>query len=223
MKLPSSILIASMVLAASVGFANSGFAQDRAAPARAVAHPPPNIEESTRYGWAVVLRVDPIYDQTPAGAPAGADPAAADPAAAQDDCVEQAPVQSAPSPPPHQDTRAGGTVIGAIVGGVVGSLFGKGDGRKVATAAGAVAGGVIGHNVAASNDQRAAQGAQFEPVPAPPGANANPRCRDANNNAQRRIVGYDVEYRYGGEVYMARLAYDPGDRMRVKISVVPAE
>jgi len=213
MKSPSSILFAGMVLAASVGFTDAGFAQDRAAPMRAVAHPPPNIEESTRYGWAVVLRVDPIYDA-----------AVADSGGAQEDCVEPGPAPPPPPPPPRQDTRAGGTIIGAIVGGVVGSLFGKGDGRKVATAAGAVAGGVIGNNVAASNDQRAAQSAQFEPVPTPPqGANANPRCRDTGNNAQRRIVGYDVEYRYAGEVYMARLAYDPGDRMRVRISVVPAE
>lgn len=209
MKLSSSILIASMVLAANIGFA-----QDRAAPMRAVAHPPPNIEESTRYGWAVVLRVDPIYDQT-----------AADPAGGNGECLEPPPAQAPPPPPPppreHQDTRAGGTIVGAIVGGVVGSLFGKGDGRKVATAAGAVAGGVIGNNVAASNDQRAAQ---FEPVSAPPPVNGDSRCRDGGNGAQqRRIVGYDVEYRYGGEVYMARLAYDPGDRMRVRISVVPAE
>jgi uncharacterized protein YcfJ len=209
MKLSSSILFASMVLVANIGFAQSAFAQDRAAPMRAVAHPPPNIEESTRYGWAVVLRVDPIYDQADAGSANG-----------PDECVEAPPAPTPPPPPPRQDTRGGGTVIGAIVGGVVGSLFGKGDGRRAATAVGAVAGGVIGHNVAASNDQRAAQ---FEPVSPPPGAGGEPRCPDASNNAQRRIVGYDVEYRYGGEVYMARLAYDPGDRMRVRISVVPAE
>ncbi len=203
MKLSSSILIASMLLVA-----NSGIAQDRAAPMRAVAHPPPNIEESTRYGWAVVLRVDPIYEQTNEDAPATQP-------ATQEDCIDAPP--PAP-PPPRQDTRAGGTVIGAIVGGVIGNIFGKGNGRRAATAVGAVAGGVIGNNVAAANDDRAQLDTE---TPAPPAGTR--RCRDVQAQSQRRIVAYDVEYRYGGEVYMARLAYDPGDRMRVRISVVPAE
>ena len=210
MKL-SSILIASMLLVASVGFA-----QERAAPMRAVAHPPPNIEESTRFGWAVVLRVDPIYEQSEQDAPS-----------VREECVDE---QPAPPPPrEHPDTRAGGTVIGAIVGGVIGNVFGKGQGRRAATAVGAVAGGVIGNNIAAVNDARSdpqetrAESQQFENVDPPAAAPTQRHCREVRDNAQRRIVGYDVEYRYGGEIYMARLAYDPGDRMRVKISVVPVE
>jgi uncharacterized protein YcfJ len=38
---------------------------------------------------------------------------------------------------------------------------------------------------------------------------------------ERRIVGYDVEYQYKGEKYMSRLAQDPGNRLRVRVSVVP--
>lgn len=50
-------------------------------------------------------------------------------------------------------------------------------------------------------------------------------CRRAANGGyeQRRIVGYDVEYRYRGEIYMARTGSDPGDRLRVRVSVTPAE
>jgi uncharacterized protein YcfJ len=40
---------------------------------------------------------------------------------------------------------------------------------------------------------------------------------------QRRIAGYDVEYRYRGEVYVSRLNYDPGERLRVRVSVSPAD
>jgi len=40
---------------------------------------------------------------------------------------------------------------------------------------------------------------------------------------QRRIMGYDVEYRYRGEVYLSRLNYDPGERLRVRVSVSPAD
>ena len=49
------------------------------------------------------------------------------------------------------------------------------------------------------------------------------RCRQVGGPSQRRVVGYDVEYRYRGEVYSSRLSYDPGDRMRVSVSVTPAE
>jgi uncharacterized protein YcfJ len=36
-------------------------------------------------------------------------------------------------------------------------------------------------------------------------------------------MGYDVEYRYRGEVYVSRLNYDPGERLRVRVSVTPAD
>lgn len=193
---PYAMLLAGLTLLSS-----PVFAQDRPA------HPAPTSEESTRYGWATVLRSDPVYAQ------------AGESAAAQEVCDE--PVSSPPPPreePPRSDSRAGGTVVGAIIGGVIGSMFGKGDGHKAATAGGVVAGAVIGNRVAAANDTRADADAGIDAPPPPP---AERRCAPAPSS--KRIVAYDVEYRYAGELYMARLAYDPGDRMRVKISVVPAD
>jgi hypothetical protein len=32
-----------------------------------------------------------------------------------------------------------------------------------------------------------------------------------------------VQYRYRGDVYGSRLGFDPGDRVRVRVSVEPAE
>jgi uncharacterized protein YcfJ len=40
---------------------------------------------------------------------------------------------------------------------------------------------------------------------------------------ERRVVAYDVQYRYRGDVFMSRLDYDPGDRLRVRVSIEPAE
>ncbi|MEO8748297.1 MAG: glycine zipper 2TM domain-containing protein [Rhodanobacter sp.] len=101
-----------------------------------------------------------------------------------------------------------GTVLGAVVGGVLGSTIGKGDGRKAATVLGAVAGGAVGNR--ASN-----QGGDYE--------STQTRCRTVSSvSEQRQIVGYDVEYRYHGDVYVSRLSYDPGDRLRVRVSVTPA-
>jgi len=102
-----------------------------------------------------------------------------------------------------------GTVLGAIVGGVLGNTIGKGDGRKAATVAGAVAGGAIGHRAAGS-------GSEYETT--------ETRCREVSQvSEQRRITSYDVEYRYRGEVYVSRLSYDPGERLRVRVSVEPAD
>lgn len=103
-----------------------------------------------------------------------------------------------------------GAVLGAIVGGVLGNTVGKGDGRKAATVAGAVAGGAVGHGVATRGD------GDYTHV--------ETRCDDVPEvSREQRVNGYDVEYRYQGDVYMSRLAYDPGERLRVRVSVTPAE
>ena len=37
----------------------------------------------------------------------------------------------------------------------------------------------------------------------------------------RRPIAYDVDYVYRGTKYRSRLPYDPGNRLRVRVSVVP--
>lgn len=209
MKL-SGILIASMLLAAD--FCR---AQDHA-----VTHPPPIAAESTRYGWADVLRVDPVYEAMPEAAAQDGEAGSSRP-----ECTD-----TAPPPPAHDelaDNRVAGTVIGALIGGVIGHAFGRGDGNKAATAAGAVAGGVAGNRIAAAaQDQQinARQAdAERDAVSASLRDSRDTRPIRGSSQPERRIVGYDVEYRYKGEIYMARLPFDPGDRMRVKVTVVPVE
>lgn len=110
-------------------------------------------------------------------------------------------------PEPERDgMTTGGTVIGAVVGAALGNQVGKGDGRTLATVAGAVAGGMIGNRIARD------QGAQD------PGQD----CEMVDVQRERiNVVGYDVEYMYKGEKYMSRLPYDPGNRLRVRVSVTP--
>jgi len=176
------------------------FAQDRPAAGTA--------PEPVHYGWADVLRVDPVYEDGPA---ASGDAAAAQP---QQECYEEQVLEApAQGSAPDDGKRVGGTVIGALVGSLIGSRFGKGDGRKAATAAGAVAGGVIGNNVAANSAS----------PPGPPRYRTQRRCRQVEGNGSRHVVAYDVEYRYRGEVYTSRMNADPGDRMRVRVTVMPAE
>ncbi|HAI59179.1 MAG TPA: hypothetical protein DCM32_04810 [Xanthomonadaceae bacterium] len=107
----------------------------------------------------------------------------------------------------HGGDPTGGTVIGALVGAALGNQVGKGDGRDAATVAGAVVGGAIGRNVD-RNDGSASRGG----------------CRVVEvEREERRIASYDVEYVHRGQTFMSRLPYDPGDRLRVRVSVQPVD
>ncbi|MDR3385851.1 MAG: glycine zipper 2TM domain-containing protein [Rudaea sp.] len=195
MQVSWKILVAAFV--ASIALAVPVWAQDRPAPA------PAANQEATHYAWADVLRVDPVYDDN------------VDTTAAHEECYEEQVLEPGADAAADSGKRTGATVLGAIIGSIIGNRFGKGNGRKAATAAGAVAGGVVGNNLAAEQDNANAGNV--------PQYTTQRRCRQVGAPSQRRVVGYDVEYRYRGEVYSSRLSYDPGDRMRVRVSVTPAE
>lgn len=106
----------------------------------------------------------------------------------------------------RDDRSYGGAILGAVVGGVVGNQFGKGGGKTAATAAGAAIGAMTGDRI--DNDDR---GARRVPV-------EEERCRTVDNWS-RRVVGYDVVYRYQGNQYTTFLPYDPGRSLKVKVMV----
>lgn len=168
----------------AIACATGASAQDRRYDAAAT--------DNTKYSWADVLRVDPVYDYVRSSSP-------------REECYD--------SQIERRDTRgnnAGATILGAVIGGALGNTVGKGDGRKAATIAGAVVGGAVGNNAARGDDRYY--------------TDTERRCRVVEGVAEeRRIVGYDVEYRYRGDVYNSRLDYDPGERIRVRVSVTPAE
>lgn len=102
------------------------------------------------------------------------------------------------------------TIGGAVVGGALGSRVGGGNGRRAATVAGALLGAAIG-NEASRHSNRHYVGYE-------------PRCEVRTSYVnERRVVGYHVDYEYFGRIYSTRTAYDPGNRIRVAVSVVPAE
>ncbi|MCK9538609.1 MAG: glycine zipper 2TM domain-containing protein [Dokdonella sp.] len=149
--------------------------------------------DNVKVAWADVLRVDPIYENVSVSSPR--------------EICEDVPVT-------HRVDGGGnnvaGTVVGAIVGGVLGNTVGKGDGRTAATAAGAVVGGAIGNSVARRDDGYY--------------GGVERQCRVVDAPVmERRLVAWDVQYRYRGDVYMSRLDYDPGDRLRVRVSIEPAD
>jgi len=147
-------------------------------------------DDNAHYGWADVLRADPVQAVVQTNIP-------------RQQCYDQQVVRHDPG------NSTAGTVLGAVIGGVLGHTIGKGDGRTAATVVGAVAGGAVGNRVSD-------RGGDY--------ATTQTQCQQINSvSEQRRIIGYDVEYRYRGEVYMSRLSYDPGERLRVRVSVLPAD
>ena len=112
-------------------------------------------------------------------------------------------------------TSAGGALLGAVIGGVIGHQIGSGRGRDAATAAGAVIGAGIGHREA---ERRAAAGQL------PPREYTVQRCDTRySDHWEERIEGYRVTYVYNGRRQVTELPYRPGDRIRVRVDVTPAE
>ncbi|QGZ39356.1 uncharacterized protein YcfJ [Pseudoduganella flava] len=125
---------------------------------------------------------------------------------------------------PHQECRTeyvqvqqqpqrgvGGSVIGGIAGALLGSQVGGGNGRTAAAAAGAIAGAVVGDRV--ENQNAGPGGVQEQAVK---------QCRTVDSY-ESRTTGYEVVYDYRGRNYTSYMSYDPGERVRLRVSVEPAQ
>lgn len=115
-------------------------------------------------------------------------------------------IESVPVDAPREHS-VGGAVVGGVVGGLVGSQIGKGTGKKVATVTGVVAGAMAGDRIASSQPQ---QTREVE------------HCREVENVGETIsiIKGYNVTYRYKGQDIKTVLPYQPGDTVRIRVSVV---
>lgn len=112
--------------------------------------------------------------------------------------------------PVQQQRSAGGSIVGGIAGALLGSQVGSGNGKVAASAAGAIAGAMIGDRV--DNDGRAT-GPQVQ-------EQAVRQCRTVEA-VESRTNGYDVTYEYRGHTYTAVMNSDPGNRLRLRVSVEP--
>jgi uncharacterized protein YcfJ len=102
-------------------------------------------------------------------------------------------------------------ILGSIIGGAIGSEVGHGRHKGLVTAAGAVLGGSIGNDLY--------QGRRGDSV-----TSIERRCATVQGyRTEERAVGYRVKYRYRGQVYVTRLDHDPGETVRVAVSVRLAE
>ena len=109
-------------------------------------------------------------------------------------------------------------ILGSVVGAAVGNQFGHGTGKTVGTIAGGVLGGSVARDVQHRYGDYGYQGRghRYETT--------TTQCDTYDEyHDEEQIDGYQVKYRYNGRVYHTRTDTDPGKRMKVRVSVVPAD
>jgi uncharacterized protein YcfJ len=116
---------------------------------------------------------------------------------------------------PLPRSSAGGAILGGVIGAVIGHQIGHGRGRDAATAAGAVVGAAVGSKQAERRGGYAA---------VPPREYTVQRCETRYHDEwEERTDGYRVTYVYNGRRQVTELPYRPGERIRVRVDVRPAE
>lgn len=162
------------------------------ASALGLAAAPAALAQYDQYAWARVTDVQPIVRVVRTEMP-------------RRECVTEEVTRTYPD-----RSTVGSTLAGAVIGGVVGNQVGRGSGRRAATAAGILIGSGIGHSSAVRANTT-------------PHTAVEQRCSVyADYHEAERVDGYRVSYEYGGAAYVTRMARDPGDRIRVQVSVRPA-
>jgi uncharacterized protein YcfJ len=104
-----------------------------------------------------------------------------------------------------------GLVVGGILGGVLGNQLVRGRGRTPMTVAGTLIGAALGQGFSAVSRR-------------PPAMATVRRCRTVNRYEPRQqLVGYRVDYRYGGQTFTTRTRGYPGRFIRVRVDVDPVD
>jgi uncharacterized protein YcfJ len=113
---------------------------------------------------------------------------------------------------PAPQRGVGGAIVGGLIGGLAGNQVGGGTGRSVATAAGAIAGALVGDRVDNANLPNSGGVTQQQVR----------QCRMVDH-WESRTSGYEVTYDYRGRNYTSVMSYDPGERVRLRVLVEPAQ
>jgi len=164
-----------------------------AAPA-AFAQPHEIVHEPPRYNteyvYARVTRVSPVFDYLKRMQPVR-------------ECWDEPVAQSGQ----YYRNPVGGALAGGLIGGAIGHQIGDGRGRDLSTALGTIIGAQMGHDSAYSDYNGPTH---YREV-----------CKVVEKENGFEVVqdGYQVSYEYEGKDYHARLPYDPGDRIKLRVQV----
>lgn len=149
------------------------------------------------YDYATVLRSIPVTDRVRISHPR------------QQCWTEDVPV-------PTESSSGSGSVTGTILGGIIGAAIGNAVGHHSTNKkVGVVAGGLLGASIGHDASQRRDVGTRYE---------SQERCETVEDvGYEDQVVGYDVTYRYHGQTRTTRLDHDPGNSIRVRVDISPAE
>ncbi|HMI36607.1 MAG TPA: glycine zipper 2TM domain-containing protein [Steroidobacteraceae bacterium] len=167
---------------------------------------PAGMSAAYEYDYARVTHVEPRMRQVRVSVP-------------RRECDEDAGYASGYDPGYRHGAErpaAGGMILGGLIGAVIGHQIGQGRERAVGTVAGAVIGSAIGHDAAMQRRDDGSYG--YSSPRAPRGERCETRYSE---QIEQRIDGYRVSYRYNERNYQTVLPYDPGERLRVRVTVRP--
>lgn len=116
------------------------------------------------------------------------------------------------------DRRGGGNrsntpvVLSTILGGAIGNAVGHNkSNQRVGAVLGAVLGHSVGRDIMRRNERTSSR--EYQTVQ---------RCETVyRQHEEERLVGYQVTYLYNSEEYSVRTNTDPGDEIRVRVSIQP--
>ena len=136
----------------------------------------------------------------------------------------------------HGTNEVAATVVGAVIGGTVGHVLFKKSGLKgVGTVAGAIIGGSVGNNIGSSSHHFQKSGYQKSSYQKSRHSHNSGHYSSGYSTASHRkvlhcrqeysrieeISGYEVTYKYQGEIYHTRTRHHPGKKIKLRVTVDP--
>ncbi len=151
------------------------------------------VEDNVQYGYATVLSSEPVIKLIHVSEP-------------QQQCWDERVLVR----DPRRESKTN-TILGAIIGGAIGNAVGHNKtNKRVGTFAGALLGGSIAKDM--QRNQRGQRG-RVQTVT---------QCETiSRERTEERVIGYRVTYHYQGKTYTTRMRRDPGNSVRVRLSVSP--
>jgi uncharacterized protein YcfJ len=150
----------------------------------------------TRYEYADVIQSMPLYQVVQVQSP-------------RQQCWEE---EIAVERYPDRNQSRTPVLVSTILGGALGNAVGN---NKSSQRVGAVVGAVLGHSIGRDivRSRNRAGTREYEVVE---------RCETVYESAQQeRLIGYQVTYLFDGEERTIQTQSDPGDRIRIRVSVEP--
>lgn len=156
-----------------------------------------SAQTETSFETVPVVAANPIYELVSVSTP-------------QEQCWEEERVVDH-----YASRRQSGTpvLVSTLLGGAIGNAVGHNKSNKrVGAVLGAVLGHSIGRDIMQQQNERPSY-REYETVQ---------RCETVyQQHEEERLVGYQVTYLYNGAEYSVRTDADPGEEMRVRVSVQP--